>query len=309
MYRRTIVHLHLKGEGMKIRSLFVAVCLGTGVGVAFPQQATDVIAAAAGNISITPISHASMAITYHETVVLIDPARFGPGLPPPPDPSPEELAAANAAARDGPDGEPSPARLASAFAVRGDQMARFGRFKSATLILVTDIHDDHLDPRALGVLKTATTRLIVPPAAASRLLGVQGAQTMGNGEKKTIGDVVVESIPMYNVRPDPQFGAIFHPKGRGNGYVLTLGGKRLYVAGDTACTPEMEALKNIDVAFLPMNVPFTMPPTEAAECAKAFKPRIVYPYHYFEANLNEFEAALAGSGIEVRVRDWYSLPK
>ena len=94
-------------------------------------------------------------------------------------------------------------------------------------------------------------------------------------------------------------------KGRGNGYVLTVGGKRLYVAGDTSCTPEMLALKNIDVAFLPMNVPYTMSPSEAAECARAFKPRIVYPYHYFESDPKVFESAVKDIGIEVRLRDWY----
>ena len=129
---------------------------------------------------------------------------------------------------------------------------------------------------------------------------------MANGETKNISGVTIEAVPMYNVRPDPQFGgAIFHTKGRGNGYVVTIGGKRLYFAGDTACTLEMKGLKIIDVAFLPMNLPFTMPPSEAAECARAFKPKIVYPYHYFESDPKEFEAALKGSGIEVRLRDWY----
>jgi len=109
---------------------------------------------------------------------------------------------------------------------------------------------------------------------------------------------------MYNLQRGFQ-GELFHTKGRGNGYVVTLGGKRIYVAGDTECTPEMKALRNIDVAFLPMNLPYTMTPAEAADCAKAFKPKIVYPYHYRGQDPKAFAAALKGSGIEVRLRDWY----
>ena len=110
---------------------------------------------------------------------------------------------------------------------------------------------------------------------------------------------------MYNLSRGPAAGELFHPQGRGNGYVVTIGGRRLYVAGDTECTPEMKALRNIDVAFLPMNLPYTMTPAEAADCARAFKPSIVYPYHYRGQNPGEFVAALKGSGIEVRVREWY----
>jgi L-ascorbate metabolism protein UlaG (beta-lactamase superfamily) len=98
---------------------------------------------------------------------------------------------------------------------------------------------------------------------------------------------------------------LFHDKGRGNGYIVTLGGKRLYFAGDTECTPEMKALKNIDVAFVPMNLPYTMTPAEAAECVKAFKPKIVYPYHFRGQKPEDFAAALKGESIDVRIRDWY----
>ena len=111
---------------------------------------------------------------------------------------------------------------------------------------------------------------------------------------------------MYNLQRGPAAGQLFHDKGRGNGYIVTLGGKRIYIAGDTECTPEMKALKNIDVAFVPMNLPYTMPPSEAADCVKAFKPKIVYPYHYRGQNLDEFANALKGTGIDVRIRDWYA---
>jgi L-ascorbate metabolism protein UlaG (beta-lactamase superfamily) len=98
---------------------------------------------------------------------------------------------------------------------------------------------------------------------------------------------------------------VFHDKGRGNGYLLAYGGKRIYIAGDTEGVPEMKALKNIDVAFIPMNLPYTMPPEEAADAVRAFKPAIVYPYHYRGSDLSKFEAALKGSGVEVRLRNWY----
>jgi L-ascorbate metabolism protein UlaG (beta-lactamase superfamily) len=129
---------------------------------------------------------------------------------------------------------------------------------------------------------------------------------IANGETKTINGVSIEAVPMYNLQRGPSAGQLFHTKGRGNGYVVTVGGKRLYFAGDTECVPEMKALKNIDVAFIPMNLPYTMPPSEAAECVKAFKPKIAYPYHYMGSDLKQFEDALKGSGVEVRVRDWYA---
>ena len=264
----------------------------------------DTIPAAGGNITIIPIAHGSVYIAQGQNAVLVDPVRFSPAHPPP-QPTPEELAALKDVPRK--QGEDPPAEATSAvLPIRPGQMAPFEGLRAATLILITDIHDDHLDGRAIGVLKTPTTRLIVPPAAIGRLFGVQGAEAMANGARKFVSGMTIEAVPMYNVRPDPQFGgAIFHTKGRGNGYVVTMGGKRIYVAGDTACTPEMRALSNIDVAFLPMNLPFTMPPSEAADCARAFKPKIVYPYHYFESDPKEFETALKGSGIEVRLRNWY----
>jgi L-ascorbate metabolism protein UlaG (beta-lactamase superfamily) len=113
---------------------------------------------------------------------------------------------------------------------------------------------------------------------------------------------------MYNLKRGPAPGQLFHPKGRGNGYVLGYGGKNFYFAGDTEETPEMDALKNIDVAFIPMNLPYTMPPAEAAAAVKAFRPKIAIPYHYHGSDPKEFEAALKGSGIEVRLLDWYANP-
>ena len=110
---------------------------------------------------------------------------------------------------------------------------------------------------------------------------------------------------MYNLARGPAPGKVYHEKGRGNGYVLTFGGKRFYIAGDTENIPEMRALRAIDVAFVPMNLPYTMTPQEAAEAVRAFRPRVVYPYHYRGSDLQIFEKALAGSGVEVRLRNWY----
>jgi L-ascorbate metabolism protein UlaG (beta-lactamase superfamily) len=181
--------------------------------------------------------------------------------------------------------------------------ANFGTLAAPTLILVTDIHPDHLDPATIAKRRKPTTTVVAPSAAASKL---EGATVIANGETKTVSGIAIEAVPMYNLQRGPAAGQLFHDKGRGNGYIVTLGGKRLYFAGDTECIPEMKALRNIDVAFVPMNLPYTMTPAEAAECVKAFKPGIVYPYHYRGQKLEEFEAALKGSGVEVRARDWYA---
>jgi L-ascorbate metabolism protein UlaG (beta-lactamase superfamily) len=128
---------------------------------------------------------------------------------------------------------------------------------------------------------------------------------LSNGETKTVGKWTIEAIPMYNLTRGPAAGKLYHDKGRGNGYVLTYGGKRFYIAGDTEGIPEMRALKNIDVAFIPMNLPYTMTPEEAADAVRAFAPKVVYPYHYGKSDLNAFKSALADTKIEVKVLDWY----
>ena len=155
----------------------------------------------------------------------------------------------------------------------------------------------------IAKLRQDSTVLVVPAAAADK---VDGETVIENGETKELAGILVEAVPMYNLKRGPEEGGLFHEKGRGNGYILTLGGKRLYLSGDTACTPEMRALTDIAVAFVPMNLPYTMPPSEAAECVKAFQPKVVYPYHYRGSDLDEFSAALENeSEIEVRIREWY----
>jgi L-ascorbate metabolism protein UlaG (beta-lactamase superfamily) len=171
----------------------------------------------------------------------------------------------------------------------------------ADYILITDIHGDHMAPPIVDKLKKSGTVILAPKAVADKVAGVT---VIANGESKTVSDFKVEAIPMYNLKPADN-GTIFHEKGRGNGYVVTYGGKRFYFAGDTEGTPEMKALKNIDVAFICMNLPYTMTPQAAAEAVRAFKPAVVYPYHYRGQDTNLFAKALEGSGVEVRQRDWY----
>jgi L-ascorbate metabolism protein UlaG (beta-lactamase superfamily) len=154
---------------------------------------------------------------------------------------------------------------------------------------------------------------VAPPSVADKLTDkVIGKRTEGNpivlkeGDKKNIGGIGVETVAMYNLKRGPSAGKLYHDKGWGEGFVLTFGDKRVYVSGDTECTPEMRALKDIDVAFVCMNLPYTMPPSEAAECIAAFKPKIVYPYHYRGSDLGELDQGLADTkGIEVRKRNWY----
>jgi L-ascorbate metabolism protein UlaG (beta-lactamase superfamily) len=173
----------------------------------------------------------------------------------------------------------------------------------ADLILLTDIHGDHMDPEIIATLSKDGTEIIAPPAVVQT---VKQAKPISNGETKTWGGWTIEAIPMYNLTRGPAPGQLYHTKGRGNGYVLTYGGKRIYFSGDTENIPEMRALKNIDIAFVCMNLPYTMPPNEAAEAVKAFHPKVVYPYHYKGSDLSVFQKDLEGTGIKVEIVDWYA---
>ena len=178
----------------------------------------------------------------------------------------------------------------------------FSSLPKADLILITDIHGDHMDPASIKEISKGATEIISSPAVAQT---VTMAKPIANGETKTWQSWTIEAIPAYNLQRGPAPGKLFHDKGRGNGYVLTYGGKRFYFSGDTEGVPEMRALKNIDVAFVCMNLPYTMPPDEAAEAVKAFHPKIVIPYHYRGSDLSVFQKDLQGTGIEVRLLDWY----
>ncbi len=180
------------------------------------------------------------------------------------------------------------------------KLADYRALPKADLVLITHAHPDHLDPAALAAVRKPETLVVVAPDCEGK---VEGALTLANGEKKTLVGVEVTAVPAYNLvqmRPD---GSPFHAKGRGNGYLLAFGDTRVYVAGDTENVPEMKALQNVAVAFLPMNLPYTMTPEMVADAARAFRPRILYPYHFGETDPARLVALLKDEkGIEVRVR-------
>jgi L-ascorbate metabolism protein UlaG (beta-lactamase superfamily) len=185
--------------------------------------------------------------------------------------------------------------------------ASFTGLPKADLILITDIHGDHVDQdqSSIKTISKADT-VIWAPSAVQKF--VTTATVISNGDTKKWDKWTIEAIPMYNMTRGPAAGKYFHDKGRGNGYVLTYEGKRFYISGDTEAIPEMKALKNIDVAFVCMNLPYTMTADEAADAVKAFHPKVVIPYHYNgnpSGDVNLFKQKLEGSGIEVRLLEWY----
>jgi len=179
--------------------------------------------------------------------------------------------------------------------------ADYAAMPKADLILVTHEHGDHLDPAIIKMLGKDGTQLVLTKACSQ---SVAGGMVMGNGDVKTIAGLKIEAVPAYNIVHQRSRGNPFHPKGQGNGYVITFGDKRVYVAGDTENIPETKQLKNIDIAFLPMNLPYTMTPEMVADAAKAFKPKILYPYHYGQTDPSTLVSLLKDSkDIEVRIRD------
>jgi L-ascorbate metabolism protein UlaG (beta-lactamase superfamily) len=237
------------------------------------------IPAQSGTIRITPIFHGSLQIEYGYLVIHIDPFSMG----------------------------------------------NYSSARKANLVFITHDHADHLDQKAINnitYLKTSGATFFAPPKSAAVLKPLEAFNdnvkvwTMSEENdfiayKYFESEIEIERVPAYNLKRGPKSGQMFHPKGVGNGYVLTMGGKRIYVAGDTEFVPEMKNLKNIDVAFLPMNLPYTMAPLEAAQAVKAFRPKIAVPYHYrypfnkVNTNPQQFAAALKGSGTQVKLLKWY----
>ncbi len=170
--------------------------------------------------------------------------------------------------------------------------AGLGDFE-ADYVFVTDVDPDRLDPDAIRRVSGERTRIVAPKAVADHetMAELTVAHVLANGDRETIGPFEVEAVPMYNVERGPDSGGVFHEKGRGNGYVLRMGGKAVYVAGDTECTDEVKALKGIDHAFLPMG-PTTMSEEEAAACVRAFRPRAVTAYAYWGSDIEKFEGGL-----------------
>jgi L-ascorbate metabolism protein UlaG (beta-lactamase superfamily) len=181
----------------------------------------------------------------------------------------------------------------------------FAELPAPDIILISDVHGDHMDAATLQAIVESDTTIIAPAAVAEQLPEALQARItrLANGESQTVDGVGVEGVPMYNLTADR---LQYHEKGRGNGYVLTLGDTRVYISGDTEDTPEMRALEDIDVAFICFNLPYTMTEEQAASAVREFSPRIVYPYHYRGSDVNEFASLVgSGSGTEVRLAGWY----
>jgi L-ascorbate metabolism protein UlaG (beta-lactamase superfamily) len=252
---------------VKIRAL-LALAFGIGfAAVVVSANQTDPLPASGGDIQITPIMHSSVQLEYAGKVIQVDPV----------------------AAYDN---------------VELPLLGKFDALKPADLILVTDIHPENLDTTEVAKLRKPGAPVVMPMAVANEAGAKIAAPTivLANGDSKTVAEIAIEVVPMYNLQHGPKPGELYHPKGRGNGYIITVGGKRLYFMGDTECTPEVKAVKNIDVAFVPLNMPQTMTPGDTAECIKAFQPKIVYPYHYEGQKRDEafMRALLRGTTVDFR---------
>lgn len=177
----------------------------------------------------------------------------------------------------------------------------YSKMPNADLILVTHEHGDHFDPKAIQELTKPDTRVVLTKVCAQTL---PGKTVMANGDVKTIEGIKIEAVPAYNIVHKRPNGQPYHPKGRGNGYILTFGNKRVYLAGDTENIPEMKHLGKIDIAFLPMNLPYTMTPEMVADAARMINPKILYPYHYGKTNTDKIVQLLKNDPeIEVRIRN------
>ena len=238
-------------------------------GSAEAKEDPTVIASQLGPIRVTPMQHATLALSFGDKVIQIDP--WG-----------KAYEAARAAGRE---------------------------VAQADLVLVTDLHPDHLDPEAITQVRKEGAPVVVPQAVAEQAAEALPSPTiLANGENQEFfeGAVSVRAVPMYNLERKNDQGELFHPKGRGNGYVLTIGEARIYVSGDTACTPDVKKIGPLDAAFLSMNLPYTMPVEEAAACADAFKPAALYPYHYRGQDVSRLEGLMQESDeVDVRLLDWY----
>jgi L-ascorbate metabolism protein UlaG (beta-lactamase superfamily) len=229
------------------------------------RPAPDKIETSAGPLSVQPIFHGALVLTWNNKTIYVDPYGGGKAY--------EGVAA--------PD-----------------------------LILITDIHGDHLNAETLNAIKTDKAIIVAPQAVADQLPeNLKGkAVVVANGKSTTQLGIAITAIPMYNLPEAPDSR---HTKGRGNGYVIDLGGKKVYISGDTEDIAEMRALKNIDVAFVCMNLPYTMDINQASNAVLEFKPKIVYPFHYRgQGGLADVEAfkKLVNTGdasIDVRLRNWY----
>lgn len=282
---------------------------------AYPAK-DDALATSRGNAIIHPIGHAAVLITWNGKKILIDPAPNGGaggggrgGAAAGGGRGAAGAAGAPAAAAGGGRGAAAGGgggrggAAAAAPPPSPEALAVFTSLGTPDLILITHAHGDHFNVPVLTAVAGPNTVLAVPQAVYDGLPeGLKAKATvMANGDDSILAGVDVLAVPAYNTTPERQRN---HPEGVGNGYVLSLGGKRVYLAGDTEETPELKKLTDIDVAFLPINLPFTETPEAAAQWVRDFKPKIVYPYHYSNTDLTPFVQGV-GTLSEVRLRKWY----
>ncbi|MGE5356998.1 MAG: MBL fold metallo-hydrolase [Deltaproteobacteria bacterium] len=184
------------------------------------------------------------------------------------------------------------------------KVADYDKMPKADMILITHDHQDHLDETAISKILKDDTWIIMPAKCFEKITRKYNTLIVNNGEIKTFLGLNIEAVPAYNIINKRKDGNPFHPKGEGNGYVLTLANKRVYIAGDTENIPEMRELKDIDIAFLPMNLPYTMTPEMVAEAAKSFYPKILYPYHFGNTEPELLKELFKNEKkIEIRIRD------
>ena len=181
------------------------------------------------------------------------------------------------------------------------RVADYLTMPKADIILITHHHRDHLDHAALTLVRKRNADVILTEKCAQK---ISGGIVMDDNDSEKVKGIKIKSVPAYNLVHKRDNGDFFHPKGEGNGYILTFGDTRVYIAGDTENTPEMKALKEIDIAFLPMNLPYTMTPEMVADAAKSFKPKILYPYHYGETDTKQIVELMSNTPeVEVRIRN------
>lgn len=175
----------------------------------------------------------------------------------------------------------------------------YRRFPKADFIFITHEHEDHLDKKAVAHLEKGGTVIVANPNSV-KILG--RGKVMRNGDHLQLApDMAVDAVPAYNITPGHTH---FHPKGRDNGYILTLDGLRIYIAGDTEDIEEMKQIKDVDIAFLPTNQPFTMTPEQTAKVARIIRPKVLFPYHYSDTKIQRVRQLLEGTGIDVRIRNY-----
>ncbi len=179
-------------------------------------------------------------------------------------------------------------------------LADYNQLPEADIILLTHEHHDHLDLSAINIIKKKDTSIVLTEACSEK---IDGGIVLKNGDIKTVKGIKIEVVPAYNVKHKRDNGQPFHPKGMGNGYIINFADFRVYVAGDTEDIPEMKEIKDINIAFLPMNLPYTMTPEMVANAARIIKPKVLYPYHFGNTDTSKLIDLLKDQkDIEVRIR-------